>query len=257
MKRFFFIFSFLIFSELCRGQAVVQITNEGSTIGISLDGIKSFIPKNGLRIERIGNSFVRLVDIQSKTYELPYSKITIPSSDSIADLCSQINSYVIPGGSLWQNLSIEGKGFTAITDLIVMTTAFSRYDLFYMKNVSPEKFVRFKEFIFAQALVAAGTPQVGFYVYASPTVSANGTALTIRKVLATGTINSEMEVYKSPTVTSVGTLVNYFQVGEGAYVRDQELSRYLTPGNTVLISALGDQNGIIANFIAVWAEQEQ
>lgn len=163
----------------------------------------------------------------------------------------------ISRGNLWQRLTREGKGFTAITDLITMTTANTRYDLLYMKNASQTKLARFKEILFSQSRLAGGSPKVSFYVYGSPTVSANGTPLLVRKCLAPGNIESVMECYKSPTVTNVGVLITFIQLGEGSFVRDQDLGRYLAAGSSLLISAIGDTNGIIANVAPVWAEVVQ
>lgn len=58
-------------------------------------------------------------------------------------------------------------------------------------------------------LVSALAPDIGsiIRVYANPTISANGTAMTVTSFLIGGTNTTTMQAYRNPTVSANGTLL--------------------------------------------------
>lgn len=76
----------------------VQITNEGATIGITNNGVKKFIQKTGLKISQYLGNKIRITDI-NEVNEYAYSDVTLPVSTDIADLISQIETFLESGTS--------------------------------------------------------------------------------------------------------------------------------------------------------------
>ena len=77
----------------------IQITNEAESIKVIRNGKSTFIEKGGgINIE-INGTILRIGATQGKSYNLPYSEITVPTSTDINDLASQIENFLAPPSS--------------------------------------------------------------------------------------------------------------------------------------------------------------
>ena len=76
-----------------------------------------------------------------------------------------------------------------------------------------------------------------FRFYAAPTITANGTPVTVTKIKSDGAFSSVMNVYSSPTISARGTLLNTLPFTQGVFIHNLELSRYILEGSNLLITA--------------------
>ena len=158
----------------------------------------------------------------------------------------------IENSTLWQEATLNGKGFTAITGFISLANT-SETDFFLLKNPAAGKLIRFKEL--QLTIGASATQKSIFRVYRTPTITANGTLLTTNKILSNHPNTSITEVYQSPTISARGTLINIFELDFNTYVREQDLARYLVAGSNLLITCQSGTNGIEHNLTLSWMEQ--
>jgi hypothetical protein len=158
------------------------------------------------------------------------------------------------GTNLWQVETFNGKGFSTITADITVATA-TEIDIFVLKNpVSSGKLVRFQNFIMCTnkgtALVRAN-----FRVYRAPTITSDGTALTINKIRTSQSASSVCSAFQLPTISARGTLVNKFSLSSDEFIRRfQDLGRYLEQNSNLLITFEAENAGTTLSFMAEWLE---
>lgn len=155
--------------------------------------------------------------------------------------------------SLWQSLVMNGQGFSVITGF--QESSNDETDFLLLKNPTQKTLLRFKEFILTIGGLSSNTSTFRFY--RNPTITSNGTALSINKILPSHSNTSGMEAYQNPTISNRGSLIQLFCIGFISHSRDQELSRFLIPGANLLVTTQGSVNNIDHNIQAIWAEQQQ
>lgn len=94
--------------------------------------------------------------------------------------------------------------------------------------------------------------------YANPTVTANGTGLTIRRMKIGGSSSSACSAYDGPTTSATGTLYGHLLVSGGpnnsAFVYNFNGSLVLAPGNTILFTGTPDGTNRFLLFYLSWTE---
>lgn len=155
--------------------------------------------------------------------------------------------------TLWQKYSREGRGFTALSGFTTIPNTTETDFLLFKNPVSSGSLVRLKEFL----LTIGGTSAQRsiFRFYRNPTITANGTPLTVSKVLSTGIHANVLQVYQTPTISVRGSVIQLFAVDFNTYIRDQDLARFITEGANLLLSVQGSANNIEHNVSAAWAEE--
>lgn len=97
-----------------------------------------------------------------------------------------------------------------------------------------------------------------FNIAYTPTVSANGTALTISSTVVGSGVTSGMNAYTLPTVTAGGTISARFMVGHSLVTTSLYIplnSIILVPeNNAFLLTASGDAASRSLHFTLTWAE---
>jgi hypothetical protein len=95
-------------------------------------------------------------------------------------------------------------------------------------------------------------------VYSNPTVTVNGTAMTINKQRVGSVIASVMQAFSVPTVTANGALLDVFAIssqGESTVDDIIDYTLILQPNNTLLITVQGTVNGPSEVAVVVeWSE---
>lgn len=155
--------------------------------------------------------------------------------------------------TLWQVESRAGMGFTTLTGFVTIAGT-TETDFMLMRNPSGSGVLcRFYEFI--MTINSATAQRSIFRFYRSPTVSADGTPLTISKVLATGTPTTKLLAFQTPTISDRGSLIQMFSIENVTYPRMQDLGRYLVQNAELLITVQGTTTNIEHNILGVWAEE--
>ncbi len=158
------------------------------------------------------------------------------------------------GSTLWQRMSREGKGFTALTGFITIAGT-SETNLMLMRNPADSgKLVRLKDFI--MTIGGSATQRTLFRFYRAPTITNAGGALDINKVLPIGVPTSSVLAYQSPVTSASGALIQMFSVNYFSFARDQDLGRYLVAGADLLITVQSSANNVEHNLLSVWAEED-
>jgi len=122
---------------------------------------------------------------------------------------------------------------------------------FYFRNASGNtKSVRIKRIILAGP--NSGTTNYKFYK--NPTITANGTALTITGARQTGQASPQATCFTLPTASSMGTLFRAINVPTGSsFILDLDYSLWIEPNNSILITAnqslIGGLSGVDIDFV--------
>lgn len=151
-------------------------------------------------------------------------------------------------------LSRWGQMFIVTTGVITVgSTAETPFFLFRNPNASG-KSVRISKLILTPPN-GAGNTTYNFYV--NPTITGNGTALTIVGARQTGQATVVSLANKLPTVSANGTLFNSLNLNQGAvYNLDVDFSLWLEANNSILVTSQQSQNGAgISNLTMIFSEE--
>jgi len=94
-----------------------------------------------------------------------------------------------------------------------------------------------------------------FRIYRNPTVTANGTAMTIVPCMSSAPSNSKMQAFRVPTVSANGQINWIDSVKNNPTTLKFNQARILAPGSTTLITVI---NGVVNQDVAVnleWSEE--
>lgn len=150
----------------------------------------------------------------------------------------------------WSHYARRGKAFFATSQLVTSGgTAETAYFLVKNPNGSGKNILLDK--------VTMAAPQSGgtiYKFYMNPTVTLNGTALTITGGRQTGQNTAVATIFRLPTVTANGTMFAAIDMPTGATKEiDFDTSKWIEPNNSLLITAtqslLGGTSGIDLQFV--------
>lgn len=154
----------------------------------------------------------------------------------------------------WDYYVEQGKGYVADTGFVTISGT-SENDIFLLKNPSGSgKTVRIKHICSSIVATVTGDGH-RLKLYAGPTITSDGTALTINKFSSSQSASS-MEAYYAPTISSRGTDVIGYFVGQGSSLvnTDVDLAFYLAPNENFLISLQSLNTGKSHSINVCWAE---
>jgi len=174
---------------------------------------------------------------------------------SATDYGLVVRSFIddIVDGDLYQRSTNAGQGFQVDTDIQTVTGT-TKTAFFLLKNpVGSGKTIRFQEFTFTFGSVVAGQSTT-IQIYRSPTITANGTALTINKTKSDGVTSSVASAFLNPTISANGTLVQAFVVVNGTFKRNLNLNRYLVAGANLLITVDSTTANAEHSVFSSWIE---
>lgn len=138
-------------------------------------------------------------------------------------------------GNLWQKRSFEGKGFIVTTDEITIAPTTER-DFVLIKNPTASgKLHRVNELT---VTLRSESQDTTIRIYKNPTVTTNGTALTVRNVRTSGNMPVS-QVFSLPTISARGQLVAAYSRNADSLDRKLDLALYLEQGESFLITVEG------------------
>lgn len=155
--------------------------------------------------------------------------------------------------TLWQHLTRQGKGFTTVRDNISISGS-SEVDWILCRNPSGSGVTISLNEIVLNFIPNAVAQASTFRFYRAPTITSNGSAMTINKVLPSHSNTSKVNFYTDPTISNRGSLITLFAATIGNVQREQDLSRYVEAGRDLLITVQPSFTGLTHSFVLNWAE---
>jgi hypothetical protein len=158
-------------------------------------------------------------------------------------------------------LDVEnGKGFSLVAEILPAVA--TETPILLIKNPNGSS-VTLKVLQLILGLLASVGSATGnnsvFRLYLDPTITVNGTVVTISNLYSkTGAPASVMTAFSSPTVTANGTKLGAYTVAsqEGALFLPQSLTRLLDPNHAWLITQTAIVNGASTGVVQLeWIEE--
>lgn len=147
----------------------------------------------------------------------------------------------IAEGNLWQIRSFQGKGFITTTNEITVTPS-TETDFVLIKNPTTSDKLHMSN----QLTVTVRTEgqNVRLRIYKNPTVTANGTPVAVNKIRTTGN-TPVSQAFSMPTIPlgGRGTLIAAYSRNADSLDRPFDLSLYLEPGESYLVTVQGTATG--------------
>jgi hypothetical protein len=150
----------------------------------------------------------------------------------------------------WYSDVSAGKGFITTIDLTNITSGLET-NFFLINNPNASGKV-IKLYNIKMGLLS-GKSVIRFYL--NPTITTNGTALTINKLLTSGTA-SIASAYSAPTTSARGTMLSAIQIDFGQLLDvNYDLARFIQPNENLLISVDGSASGLDYTLSLLWEEE--
>lgn len=204
-------------------------------------------PRLNFPLAVYNSSAPSLSDTQAATLQL--------TSAGLLKVDAAISSSSVASKTYWQQCVEAGRGFYVTTNFISISgTAETNFML--LRNASGSgKTVRIHQIhIGVRATVTGDNARIR--IYRDPTVTANGSALTVRPILKSAPISAVMTAYTAPTTSALGTLLitrtltqawmDTMNLDETFYIQQNEIILFtIQPANT------GKDHNIM-----IWFEEE-
>jgi hypothetical protein len=177
--------------------------------------------------------------------------------DSAGNAISSISIFserrLLVGSMEWRvRLTDEGRMYSTVLSAFTAATGGAENPMIHIDNPGGSG----KTVLFDKSFFAAFTNFVRILFVYSPTVTANGTAMTIQNQKP-GSPASAINVYSGPTVTAAtGTRIGEFKCGPsaGTDVIPHDFCFQLAPGQKLVLMALPDGNNRLISTTLRWAE---
>lgn len=141
---------------------------------------------------------------------------------------------LINQNNLYQEKITEGKGFVLTTNFVSISgTSVVNFLLLRNPNNSG-KTIRIKKIVY-QHRIKVATDISRFRIYRNPTITSNGTALTINKMIFTQPNTPVLLSSLTPTISSVGTLFKVYTVVNSLLI-DEDLTFFILPNENILVT---------------------
>lgn len=149
-------------------------------------------------------------------------------------------------------LADDGKVFLAIIDSINLGTGTDEKDIFLLKNPAASGVaIQLKQIIVSTVKTSGGT---NLRYYRAPTITANGTALTIQNKRNDG-VTGEGDAYSLPTITARGNKLGVFGIaGSGQVIIREDYELYLDENENFLVTLEQPSSNQTYSITLVWAE---
>jgi len=145
----------------------------------------------------------------------------------------------------------DGKAFSAATNLVAIVGT-GETDFYLLKNPTGSG-KKLRLLLFTGNIEGGGVGQVSnFRIYKNPTITTNGTALTIVNKDFTSSTATVMQAFSAPTISARGTLLD---VRTAASPTDFSFDLILGEGHSVLVSVDATLNNTLHSATAVWVEE--
>lgn len=239
-------------SNFVGAQDTTTDANVTSDVGL-LAKIKSYI-FNGTTWDRkrsasVGNNIAATGLDASVDYN--QYRTTIPSlteGNYSASMCDERGIKVSTTSQ--EAFASQEKTFSATTNLITIGTAETPF-LLFRNPTGSGKFVR------VYSIRISSDDAATFRVYQTPTVTANGTAVTtLNNYVKSGAAAASSTVFSQPTTSSNGTLyhVHITTAEEGTIELQLEQHIILDANNAILITVANGSNNTPTNASISWIE---
>lgn len=142
----------------------------------------------------------------------------------------------------------RGYGFSAFINILLAVET----DMLLFRNTSPSVVVRLFEQIPSIPDAGSGVRSV-FRIYKNPTVTADGTAVSIG-ALRNNQAASICQAFSLPTISARGILVNVYGIINTPVIRNLSLARFVEPGESILFTATPSAVATNHGLTQAWSE---
>lgn len=144
----------------------------------------------------------------------------------------------------------EGFTFSASTDFITISGT-SETPVFLLKNVGSTRLIQLYSLAFG---ADSNSSRAIFKFYAQPTITSNGTTVTVRNNYIGHTQGTVAETYHSPTISANGTFVTALLLGSSQNTFIAVRSIIIPPGVNILATVQNSQNNTPVIISPLWRE---
>lgn len=153
-----------------------------------------------------------------------------------------------------QQAAIDGVAFSLVTTTINAQSAGA--NIIYINNPNTNT----KSMVITSIFLGVNAAKSGwgdFTIYANPTVTANGTALTPRNLRIGSATTSVLSAFSGPTTSATGTPVFFWSTSQGVTTSNFiQMNPYiiLTPNNKLLLFCTSKANNNPTDIVINWFE---
>lgn len=163
------------------------------------------------------------------------------------------NRFFVSSQTQGAELANNGQVFLAIIDSINLGTGATEKDVFLLRNPASSGYnLQLKEIVLVTVKASGGT---GLRYYRLPTVTAAGTALTVRNKRDPVTTGVAL-AYQLPTISSRGNLLGSFGVAGSAQLRQEEsFELRIAEGQDLLITIEQPSSNQTYSLNVIWSQE--
>lgn len=163
------------------------------------------------------------------------------------------NRFFVSSQSQGAELANNGQVFLAIIDSLNLGTGASEKDIFLLRNPAGSGYnLQLKEIVLVTVKASGGT---GLRYYRLPTVSATGSALTVRNKRDPSTTGVAL-AYQLPTISARGNLLGSFGVAGSAQLRQEEnFELRIQQGQDLLITVEQPSSNQTYSLNVIWSQE--
>lgn len=185
--------------------------------------------------------------------DLPISSVV--TADGLRRVAVEIPPITASGENKWQKACSDGKGFSVTTNHVLIASTGDLPFLLIKNTNGSGKNIRIRN---VYSAIEENENEFFVYIHSNPTITANGTVLTIAKMLTSGGA-SIATAFRAPTVSNLGTIVAFFGgkgggKGGGA-VTPFDLGLIVRPNENLLLSIDLGQSNRDAGLAIDWIEE--
>lgn len=163
------------------------------------------------------------------------------------------NRFFVSSQSQGAELANNGQVFLAIIDSLNLGTGAGEKNIFLLRNPAASGYnLQLKEIVLVTVKASGGS---GLRYYRLPTVTAVGTALTIRNKRDPSTTGVAL-AYQLPTISARGSLLGSFGVAGSAQLRQEEsFELRIAEGQDLLITIEQPSSNQTYSLNVIWSQE--
>jgi len=232
---------------------------DGFKIQTTDDTTDSNLTKTANQISVMNSTLVLLTSsIRSRFWRIQYTNGTVAQTsfkltvtESVAYVPSITSLGETKTSDLWQARVESGNAYVTTTNFINFTTS-NETDYLLLKNPSgSNKILKIKKFDLGVDFNNA--PPSVYRIYRDPTITANGTALTISNIRKSGSV-SIASAFRSPTISARGTLLVAQSFLGGTPTNEHNLGFIIEAGENILITMDNGATNVDTCVTTYWSE---
>lgn len=176
----------------------------------------------------------------------------LPITSTVVGATQALDVNVVSSTFQSTTFADAGKMFVVATPQTNITPSGTETPFLLIRNPAASgKTLKLRNFI--EGVVSTNKPTT-FRLYFNPTVTANGTAQTIRNKQSGSATAAVALATTSPTVTAFGNLLNIAVVVAGVFIVPEDFTLQIPANNSILLTVNATVNNTEVTATVDWAE---